>query len=76
MIKDGIDTFNKSTVALKNVVWIIGILVAIVFFYFKVDDHIKNEWLHRSYMKDIRDLENRVHDLEWQIKLLKQSNRP
>ena len=75
-LEKGIDTFNKSTVALKNVFWFLAVIIACVFFYFKVDDHIKNEWLHRSYMKEIIQLQKQVNDLQWELKLLKQSVKP
>jgi len=45
-ISQGIETFNKSTIALKNVLWFFVILVAAVLSWANIDSHLSDNDIH------------------------------
>ena len=45
-IASGIDTFNKTTIALKNVFWFFIMLVAVVLTWANIDSHMSDNDIH------------------------------
>jgi len=72
-INKAMDTFNKVTVSMKNIVWLILLFLAVAFFYFQTDEHINNEDIHVSNKQIIKfgntfqELRDRIEVLEWEL---------
>ena len=64
-----LDKFNKVSVSLKNVAWLIGGLIAIVIFWITTQSHVNDEEIHLSRKEWLR-----IEKLEWDLNRLQQQS--